>query len=124
MFAPLGSRANTPNGGECAPGACDSRARRVARPLGSVAPLALALLVVWTYLFLGVHELQHVGQADESHCPLAPLAATLCGGGAPPAPLALVPPAVPVQIDLPAIAVRPSVAVRFAPNARAPPLLA
>lgn len=124
MFPLPCRRANAPQWGTCAPSSRDGRARHLACPQGSAALLGLALLVAWTYVFLSVHGLQHVGQADESACSLAPIAATLCGRGAPPAPLVLVPPATPVQADRPAISARPSAAVRFAANARAPPPLA
>ena len=124
MSGPPRCPANVARGRTCAPRQCDSRVRRLSRPLGSAALLGLALLVAWTYLFLSLHLLQDVDRTHESHCPFAPLAATLSGSGTPPAPVVLVPPAAPVQIDLPANPARPSAAVRFAPNARAPPLLA
>jgi len=53
--------------------------------------LGVILLVAWTQLFLGVHELKHIGQSDSSACKLALVTSTVGGGSTQSTPSVLVP---------------------------------
>jgi hypothetical protein len=108
---------------------CVSSARSpAAQPCGAMssrwrlaAALAVILLVAWTQLFLGVHELSHLGQRDASACRFA-LVATTCGGGTATALFVLFAPLSPAAAYL----VVPGhflPGVRITQQARAPPAL-
>jgi hypothetical protein len=43
------------------------------------AAFATVLAVLFTQQFLSIHELQHIGETDSSHCIYAPLAAAAGG---------------------------------------------
>lgn len=64
---------------------------RTGSALDAVALLGFVLLVAWTYAFLGVHELKHIGQADASACKFALIACTVGGSGTHAAPSLLAP---------------------------------
>jgi hypothetical protein len=86
------------------------------------AALAVALLVIWTQLFIGIHELGHIGQRDATACAFAPLVST-AGGAVLPAALAWLV----LQAPAPAPAWIPERSVptaRIAGHARAPPAAA
>ncbi len=86
------------------------------------AALAVIGLVAWTQLFLGVHELSHLGQRDASACRFA-LVASTAGSGDTPAVIALVLPSVVATEFLPA-AERPQAGISLTQQARAPPAFA
>ncbi len=86
------------------------------------AVLAVISLVTWTQLFLGVHELSHIGQRDASACRFALVASTVGGGDAPVAVTFFSPPA-PAPEYLPVLA-RPQSGIVLTQHARAPPALA
>ena len=88
-----------------------------------VAVLAVAALIAWTQLFLGVHELSHLGQRDASACRFALVVSTV-GGGDMPAQLVLaIPVASHTLLPLP-ILVRELPGEVSTQQARAPPPLA
>lgn len=86
------------------------------------AVLAVISLLAWTQLFLGVHELSHLGQRDASACRFALVVSTVGGGDAPVAVAYFSPPA-PAPEYLPVLA-RPQSGVVLTQHARAPPALA
>ena len=94
----------------------DTARRRMA------AAWTVVLLLAWTQLFLGVHELRHVGQPDASACKLALVASTLAGGAAA-ASFALAAPALHTPVHVSATPY-PRLGVVVLHNARAPPAFA
>ena len=90
--------------------------RRVSAALGVIA------LLTWAQIFLGSHELSHLGQWDASGCKLSVVASTL-GAGTPSTPYLLLPPlpSVPVHRSEPACSLPGTVLPQLA---RAPPAVA
>jgi hypothetical protein len=86
------------------------------------AALAVIVLVAWTQLFLGVHELSHLGQRDASACRFALVASTV-GGGEAPAALVFFAPADSAPEHAPLLT-RPHSGRVVTRHARAPPALA
>ena len=84
--------------------------------------LGVILFVAWTQVFLGIHELSHLGQADTSGCRFAQVAST-CGGGTTAAAVVFQAPPVhaPAYLYVPT---PPSSSVSIPQQARAPPALA
>jgi hypothetical protein len=96
---------------------------RTGSALDAVALLGFVLLIAWTYAFLGVHELKHIGQADASACKFTLIASTLGGSESPTIPPLPVPPALEVHASHPAPA--GELPGEASPQqARAPPALA
>ncbi len=81
--------------------------------------VAAALAVLFTQQFLSVHELQHIGETDSSHCPYAPLTAA-AGGAVLQAPPTLTPPPV-AAVSYPIPLTRGSWVAVVPQQARAPP---
>jgi len=52
---------------------------------------AIVLFVAWTRLYLGVHELKHIGQTDSYSCKIALVTSTVGGGCTQSAPLLIAP---------------------------------
>ncbi len=84
-----------------------------------VIALAAVLAVLFTQGFLSVHELQHIGETDASHCPYAPLA-SVAGGAVLAASPALTPPPA-VAIAHPALRSSGAWVASVPQQARAPP---
>ena len=84
--------------------------------------VATVVAVLFTQQFLTVHELQHIGETDSSHCQYAPLASA-AGGGVLSVVPALTPPAATVAAHL-APLVRGAEAPAPPQQARSPPRLA
>jgi hypothetical protein len=85
------------------------------------AALGAILFVAWTQVFLGIHELSHLGQTDASTCRFAQVVST-CSGGTAAAGLVLPAPLAPSPATL-VVPARPSSAIRIPQQARAPPAL-
>jgi hypothetical protein len=94
------------------------RMRHLGRPL---LGLLVALALVYAQQFLTVHSLQHLFEADSSHCEYAPLAAAAGGGAVHYAAPVLMPPP-PVAAEYPAPRRLNSETTPPARRARAPPL--
>ncbi len=86
------------------------------------AAVGLGLLLLWTQVFIGVHELSHLGQIDSSACKFASIASTIGAGGTPAAPALLC--TVPAAPDRGAAPERKLPGVRSHHQARAPPAVA
>jgi len=88
-----------------------------------IAILLLTLLVAWTYLFLSVHELSHISEADSSGCKFALLASTVGGSSTAPA-LSLPAPSIQTTLAERPLLVRELLGEVSTQQARAPPVLA
>lgn len=84
--------------------------------------VTVLVLVAWTQLFLGVHELSHLGQRDASACRFTLVASTV-GGADVPVQAVLVVPSVPAADFAPPLT-KPVPGVLSVQRARAPPVLA
>lgn len=107
--------------------------RRIADRFGSApgcavyaraaAAVGVILLVAWLQLFVGVHELRHIGQADASSCKFALIASTVGGTGTASAPGLVAPSSLGILTPLVAPS-REQHGEVSTQQARAPPVLA
>jgi hypothetical protein len=105
-----------------AAGVAGGSPRHMASALQAAALLGVVLLLAWTHVFLGIHELKHIGKADASACTFAPIASTLGGCGTVTAPGLPAPPDLGL-LALPAAPASELLGEASTQQARAPPVV-